>query len=162
MIARSKKIRVKANSKTFFFENQIVSAIQRRDELYKTFSALENANTFKRFCSKLAGDLQIKLSRTPNKFTIETTKNYPKTCNISKVFDVSSVSEEYLKNILLTLGTSKATGINQIPTKFQRDGADALVLPLGNIINLSIKLSTFAEECKITKLKTIFNKKCKD
>ena len=34
-----------------------------------------------------------------------------------------------------------------------------LALPLGNIINLSIKLSTFPEECKIAKLKPIF-KKC--
>ena len=30
-------------------------------------------------------------------------------------------------------------------------------LPLGNIINFSIKLSTFPEECKISKLKPIFN-----
>ena len=79
--ARSKKIRVKANSKPWF-HNQIVSAIQRRDKLYKTFKhsgletdkdnfkdkaiqskispdkygaiqfeALENADTFKRFYS---------------------------------------------------------------------------------------------------------------
>ena len=31
-------------------------------------------------------------------------------------------------------------------------------LLLGNIINLSIKLLTFLEECKITKLKPIFKK----
>ena len=35
-IAPSKKIRVKANSKPWF-DNQIVSAIQRRDKLYKKF-----------------------------------------------------------------------------------------------------------------------------
>ena len=41
-IAPSKKIRVKANSKSWF-DNQIVSAIQRRDKLYKKFkhSSLE-------------------------------------------------------------------------------------------------------------------------
>ena len=33
-----------------------------------------------------------------------------------------------------------------------------MALPLGNIINLSIKLSTFSEECKIAKLKPIFKK----
>ena len=33
-----------------------------------------------------------------------------------------------------------------------------MALPLGNIINLSIKLSTFPEECKIAKLKPIFKK----
>ena len=35
-IAPSKKIRVRANSKPWF-DNQIVSAIQRRDKLYKKF-----------------------------------------------------------------------------------------------------------------------------
>ena len=40
------------------------------------FKALENANTFKRFYSELAGDLQEKLPRAPNKFTSQTTKNY--------------------------------------------------------------------------------------
>ena len=33
-----------------------------------------------------------------------------------------------------------------------------MALPLENIINLSIKLSTFPEECKIAKLKPIFKK----
>ena len=46
--------------------------------------------------------------------------------------------------------------MGQIPAKFLRDGAEALALPLGNIINLSIKLSTFPEECKIATLKLIF------
>ena len=48
--------------------------------------------------------------------------------------------------------------MDQIPAKCLRDGAEALALPLGNIINLSIKLSTFPEECKIAKLKPIFKK----
>ena len=48
--------------------------------------------------------------------------------------------------------------MDQIPTKFLRDGAEVLALPLGNIINLSLKLSTFPEECKIVKLKPILKK----
>ena len=70
--------------------------------------------------------------------------------------------QTYLKKILkqnfLSLGTSKAAGMDQIPTKFLCDGAEVLALPLRNIINLSIKLSTFPEECKIAKLKPIFKK----
>ena len=48
--------------------------------------------------------------------------------------------------------------MDQITTKFLRDGAEVLSLPLRNIINLSIKLSTFPEECKIAKLKPILKK----
>ena len=48
--------------------------------------------------------------------------------------------------------------LDQIPAKFLRDGAKVLALPLVNIINLSIKLSTFPEECEIAKIKPIFEK----
>ena len=44
--------------------------------------------------------------------------------------------------------------MDQIPPNFLRDGAEVLALPLGNMINLSIKLSTFPKECKIPKLKS--------
>ena len=48
--------------------------------------------------------------------------------------------------------------MHQIPSKFLRDSVEVLALPLRNIINLSIKLSTFPEEYKIAKLKPIFKK----
>ena len=48
--------------------------------------------------------------------------------------------------------------MDQIPAKFLWDDAEVLALPLENIINLSIKLSTFPEECKIAKLKPTFKK----
>ena len=47
--------------------------------------------------------------------------------------------------------------MDQIPANLLRDGAEVLALPLGNIINLPIKLLTFPEECKIVKL-SIFKK----
>ena len=124
------------------------------------FEALENANTFKRFYSELAGGLQEKLPRAPNKFTSQTTKNYyaKTSCNVSNDFEFSNVSEEDVEKILLSLDSSKTAGMDQIPAKFLKDGAEVLALPLGNIINLSIKLSTFPEECKIAKLKPIFKK----
>ena len=115
------------------------------------FEALENAKTFKRFYSELAAGLQEKLPRAPNKFTSQATKNYyAKTlCNVFNDFEFSNVSEEDVKKILLNLDTSKATRMDQIPAKFLRDGAEVLAFPLGNIIHLSIKLSTFPGECKI-------------
>ena len=48
--------------------------------------------------------------------------------------------------------------MDKIPAKFLEDGDEVLALPLRNIINVSIKLSTFPEECKIAKLKPIFKK----
>ena len=57
---------------------------------------------------------------------------------------------------LTSLDASKAAGMDQIPAKFIRDGAEELALSLKKIINLSIKLPTFPEECKLAKLKPIF------
>ena len=48
--------------------------------------------------------------------------------------------------------------MDQIPANLLRDVAEVLALPLRNIINISVKLSTFPEECKIAKLKPIFKK----
>ena len=100
------------------------------------------------------------MPRAPNEFTSQTTKNYyaKTSCNVSNDFEFSNVSEEDVKKILLSSDTSKAAGMDQTPAKFLGNGAEVLALPLGNIINLSIKLSTFPEECKIVKLKPIFKK----
>ena len=48
--------------------------------------------------------------------------------------------------------------MDQIPSKYLRDGAEVLALPLRNIINSSIKLWTFLDECEIARLKPIFKK----
>ena len=62
--------------------------------------------------------------------------------------ELLNVYEEVIKKILPSLDTGKAAGLDQIPAKFLRDNAKILALPLKNIINLLIKLSIFAEECK--------------
>ena len=110
--------------------------------------------------SPLAGGLQEVLPRATNKFASQSAKNYyaKTSCNISYEFEFSNVSEEDVKKTLISLDTSNAAGLEQIPAKFLRDGAEVLVVPLGNIINLSIKLSTFPQECKIAELKPIFKK----
>ena len=63
------------------------------------FEAQENANTFKRFCSELAQDLQEILPSAPNNFTSLTTKKYyiKTSCNISNDFEFSNISEEDIK-----------------------------------------------------------------
>ena len=60
---------------------------------------------------------------------------------------LSNVSKEVTQKILFRLDTNKAAGMDQIPAKPLRDGDEVLALLLRNIINLSIKLSSFPEEC---------------
>ena len=98
--------------------------------------------------------------RAPNIFNSQTTKNYyaKTSCNVSNDFEFSNVSDEDVKEILLSLDTSKAAGMDQKPAKYLKDSAEVLASSLENIINLSIKLSTFPEECKTATLKPIFKK----
>ena len=63
-----------------------------------------------------------------------------------------------MKKILLSLDTSKVAEMDQIPEKILRGGAEVLAFLLKNVINLSIKLSTFPEDCKIAKLKPVSKK----
>ena len=65
---------------------------------------------------------------------------------------MSNVSEAVIKKILLSFDNCKIAG------KFLRGKDHILALSVRNIINLSIKLITFLEECQITKLKPILKK----
>ena len=148
-----KKLWIGLKSLVLSLDKKRKSKISLKEDGTIQFEALENANIFKRFYSELTGDLQEKLPKAPNKFTSQATKNYyaKTSCNVSNDSELSNVSEKVIKKILLSLDISKAAGIDQVPAKFLRDGAKALALPLRNIIDLSIKLSIFPEECKIAK-----------
>ena len=56
------------------------------------------------------------------------------------------------------LDVSKAPAIDEISPRFLKDGAKVLAKPNCDIINVSIKLSTFADKCKVAKLKPLFKK----
>ena len=104
------------------------------------FEALENANTFKRLAGGRQKNYQEHLTNLLVKQQKTTT---PRLHAAYPMAEFSNVSEQVIKKSLLSLDTSKAAGMDQIPAKFLRDGAEVLALLLGNIINLSIKSSTF-------------------
>ena len=53
---------------------------------------------------------------------------------------------------------NKAAGLDNLSGKFLKDGATILAKPLSQICNLSIKYSTFPNDCKIAKLKPLFKR----
>ena len=59
---------------------------------------------------------------------------------------------------LISLSPNKASGIDNLSGKFLKDGADVLALPISQLCNLSISLSTFPQQCKIAKLKPKYKK----
>ena len=77
--------------------------------------------------------------------------------NIEK-FKLLYITEAITNKLLRCLNISKAPGMDEIPSKFLKDGAEVLTKPICDIINLSIKLCTFQGKCKIARLIRLFEK----
>ena len=77
--------------------------------------------------------------------------------NLEK-FELVCITEETIKKLLCCLDVSKAPGMDEISPRFLKDGAEVLAKPICDIVNLSIKLSTFHDKCRIAKLTPRFKK----
>ena len=123
------------------------------------FEPKKNANVFKTFYSELAGNLVKMLPKPPLKFdTFKTMMFYKKLNPNLEKFELVCITEQTIKKLLCCLDVSKAPGMDEISPRFLEDGAEVLAKPICDIINLSIKLSTFPDKCKIAKLTPLFKK----
>ena len=66
--------------------------------------------------------------------------------------------ERELRYCVPKLEINKATGIDNLPDRFLKDGSKVLATPIAQICNLSIKLSAIADECNIAKPKPFYKK----
>ena len=66
------------------------------------------------------------------------TEYYQKLGAPKNAFSFSLVSEEKVLKYLLKLGANKATGLDGIPSRFIKDSAGIVTVPIAHIINLSI------------------------
>ena len=123
------------------------------------FPLLTTLNFFFKSCTKLNG----KTPTGPNKFDINSVQEFYKPLNIEEEpFHFTKVSEKTISDFLKELKTNKATGIDDLLGRFLKDGSKVLATPIAQICNLSIKLSTVPDECKIVKLKPVFKKDLKE
>ena len=100
-----------------------------------------------------------KLPTGPNKFDINSVREFYKPLNLEEnPFHFTKVSENTISDFLKELKTNKATGIDNLSGRFLKDGSKVLATPIAQICNLSIKLSTVPDECKIAKLKPLYKK----
>ena len=60
--------------------------------------------------------------------------------------------------MLQAIEPSKAAGLDGINGIFLKDGAIIVAEPIRDIFNLSIKLSTFPDKCKVAKVKPLYKK----
>ena len=77
---------------------------------------------------------------------------------LCKNFDLCNAILETIKKILTCQDASRAPSLDGISSKFLKDGAEVLALPLCNLVNLSRKQSLLPDQGKIAKLKPLFKK----
>ena len=73
-------------------------------------------------------------------------------------FELLCITGDITNKLLRCLDVSKAPGMDEISPKLLKDGAEVLTKPIFDIINLSTKLCTFPDKCKIAKLIPLFKK----
>ena len=67
-------------------------------------------------------------------------------------------TEINIEKILRGINICKAAGIDDLLSRFLKDGSQVLSKPISELCNLSIKLGSFPDSCKIAKLKPLFKK----
>ena len=73
-------------------------------------------------------------------------------------FHLTDTTEINLEKILRGTKVCKAAGIDDLSGRFLKDDSRVLSKPLSELCNLSIKLGSFPDACKIAKLKPLFKK----
>ena len=127
-----------------------------------SFYPKANAEIFKDFYSNLANDLVKKPPNPPNKYGKDAVKKYYKNLNlVGKSFSFEPVVYTSVLKLLQQLNPHKSAGIDNLTGKFLKEGAPVLASPITNLINLSISLSSFHDDCKIAKLKPLYKKEAK-
>ena len=125
---------------------------------FGNFDVKDIAKDFCAYFSNLAENLVSKLPNPSNKYGVLSVAQYYNHLRLTKKFDLLPTEKYYVLKILRDIDTSKAAGIDSLPGKFLKDGADVLAKPVTDICNLSISLNKFPRALKLAKVKTIFKK----
>ena len=127
-----------------------------------SFDPKADAEIFEDFYLNLSNDLVKKLPNPPNKYGKDAVKKYYENLNlVEKSFSFEPIAYTSVLKLLQQLNPHKSAGIDNLTGKILKDGAPVLASPITNLINLSISLSSFPDDCKIAKLKPLYKKEAK-
>ena len=165
-----------------FFENRINHSIGKPKELWKALkslglpsktsvcgtTALKVKNTtsfetkstldvFKNYYSTLAKNLLKKLPTPPNRYTFNSIIQYYRHFIQTDAFHLTYTTEIDIEKILRSTNVRKAAGID-LSSRFLKDASQVSSKLISELCNLSIKLGSFPDSCKIAKLKPLFKK----
>ena len=172
------KVRKKIfNKKRSFFEKKLSESIAKSKDLWRVLKYLglpnitsscevnalkinntveHNANSvsedFKNYYSTLAKNPVKMLPEAPNNYSINIVIKYYEHMIQGCHFNITSVSENSILNILKATQVSKAAGLDNLFGRFLKDGAKFLLTPISDLCNLSSNTEKFPDLWKGAKL----------
>ena len=99
-----------------------------------------------------------KLPNPSNKYGLLSVSQYYSHLGLTKQFDLLPREKDYVLKISRDINTLKAAGIDRLPGRLLKHGADVLAKPITDISNLSISLNKYPGAFKLAKVKPIFKK----
>ena len=77
------------------------------------------------------------------------------------MFSLGNVTIGQVSKILHSMSSSKATGLDEIPAKYLKDGSSVISKLLTHIINLSITTGSIPDDLKMARIVPLYNKNSK-
>ena len=185
---RNKIQHIKSKSKMEYFENKISENKNKPKQLWQTlkslgtsskstsrsnniglninneicFDKLKVAENFNKFFTTIASKLVEKLPAGLGKYGFDHVVSFYQKMKVKKdAFNLSQVNEETVLKHLETVNPGKATGLDNLPAKFIRDGPKHLAPPLTHIIHLSLHSGKVPDELKSARVSPIYKKNSK-
>ena len=113
-----------------------------------SFETKSILDVFKNYYSNLADSLLKKLQCPPNKYTLNSAIQYDRYFIQTDVFYLKYSTEIYIKNLRST-NNRQAAVIGEMLGRFLRDGSQVLSESVSDLYNLSFRLGSFPDSCKI-------------
>ena len=124
------------------------------------FAKNEVAEHFDKVFTTVASSLVNKLPHSQGKYGSDHVRKYYSTVLSSNDgFNLGKVTEDKVLKILCNLNSSKATGLDQLSTRFVKDGSKLIVSPLTHIVNLSLANGNIPSDLKSARVTPIHKKK---
>ena len=102
-----------------------------------------------------------KLPTRPKRYTFNSVIQYYRYFIKTDAFHLTYTTEIDIEKILRSTNIRKAAGIDDLSGRLLKDGSRVLSKPISELCNLSIKLGSFPDSCKIAKLKPVFKQESK-
>ena len=176
-------------AKSEYFSHQIVANKNNPKKLWSVLKNLgssnkskNNSNIVLNINDELCHDSKLVANHINNFFTNVALKLVDKLPQVPKIFGVGSsklqefyhnkgvsnrscklksIEVEFVKKELKALNENKSTGLDDISSRFLKDGADILCIPILHIVNLSLTNSTVPSDFKKARITPLYKKNSK-